>query len=73
MLSKSGHPPGRHRTTGGSVMPRQSARRYHRCTVSVLAIVIPVVVACLLIIVTSLVVMRIYSKGKKKTRQFVKD
>lgn len=34
--------------------------------VSILAIVIPVVVACILIIVTSLIVMRIYRKHKDK-------
>ena len=54
-------------TTGGlGDAPVSLLEDITAATVSVLAIVIRVVVACLLIIVTSLIVMRIYSKGKKK-------
>ncbi|MCD4753046.1 MAG: DUF4126 domain-containing protein [Anaerolineaceae bacterium] len=56
-------------TTGGlGDAPVSLLEDFVAATVSILAIIIPVVIGCLLIIITSLIVMHIYSKGKKKRK-----
>ena len=54
-------------TTGGlGDAPVSLLEDFVAVAVSILAIVIPTVIGCILIILTSLIVMHIYSKGKKK-------
>lgn len=54
-------------TTGGlGDAPVSLLEDFVAATVSILSILIPIVIGCILIIITSLVVMLIYSKGKRK-------
>ena len=53
-------------TSGLGDAPVSLLEDFVAVAVSILAIVIPIVIGCILIIVTSLIVMQIYSKGKKK-------